>query len=81
MRTNYIEYHLRLQKERPKQGKLFSDEYPEPPAPPSMPALSEPLAEESFSSFGSDDDSAVASISGSHATSVAQSIFNVVSKI
>ena len=77
MRTNYIEYHLRLQEERPKQGKLFSEEYPEPP-PLSAPEPSEPIAEDSYSSFGSDLESAAASTSGLHATSIIQTIFNVV---
>ena len=78
MRTNYIEYHLRLQEHRPKQGKLFSEEYPEPSTPPGTLGPPEPSAEHSFSSFGSEPDSSQAAVSSSHTTSVAQTVFNVV---
>ena len=78
MRTNYIEYHLRLQEHRPKQGKLFCEEYPEPSTPPGLLEPAEPSAEHSYSSFGSEHDSEPASASNIHTTSVAQSIFNVV---
>ena len=78
MRTNYIEYHLRLQEHRPKRGKLFSEEYPEPSTPPGALGPPEPSAEQSFSSFGSEQDSAQAAVSTSHTTSVAQTVFNVV---
>ncbi len=78
MRKNYIEYHLRLQEQRPKQGKLFAEEYPEPVTPPTLPEPPEPSEEYSF---GSDQDADVASTSGTQATSVAQTIFNVVRQI
>ena len=78
MRTNYIEYHLRLHEHRPKQGKLFSEEYPEPSIPAGTLEPAEPSMEHSYSSFGSEDDSPQAAISSSHTTSVAQTIFNVV---
>lgn len=76
MRTNYIEYHLRLQEHRPKQG--LSEEYPEPSTPPGILGPPEPSTEHSFSSFGSEHDSAQAAVSTSHTTSVAQTVFNVV---
>lgn len=78
MRTNYIEYHLRLQEHRPKQGKLFSEEYPEPSVPAGNLESTEPSIEHSYSSFGSEHDLAQAAVSSSHTTSVAQTIFNVV---
>ncbi|KAL3157898.1 hypothetical protein ABBQ32_012307 [Trebouxia sp. C0010 RCD-2024] len=79
MRKNYIEYHLRLQENRPQQGKLFSKEYPEPSTPPGLVAPADPSAEDSYSSFGSEHESALASAT-THTTSVAQTIFNVVSQ-
>lgn len=75
MRTNYIEYHLRLQNQRPKQGKLFAEEYPEPSTPPALQEPSEPSEEYSF---GSSQDGDLPSTSGTQATTVAQTIFNVV---
>ena len=75
MRTNYIEYHLRLQNQRPKQGKLFAEEYPEPSTPPALQEPSEPSEEYSF---GSSQDEDLSSTSGTQATTVAQTIFNVV---
>ena len=75
MRTNYIEYHLRLQNQRPKAGKLFAEEYPEPNTPESL--LDSPEPSETYS-FGSEHDEEVASTSGTQATSVAQTVFNVV---
>jgi len=75
MRTNYIEYHLRLQNQRPKQGKLFAEEYPEPSTPPALQEPSEPSEEYSF---GSSQDEDLPSTSGTQATTVAQTIFNVV---
>ncbi|DBB09681.1 hypothetical protein WJX82_002703 [Trebouxia sp. C0006] len=74
MRTNYIEYHLRLQNQRPKQGKLFAEEYPEPSTPPALQEPSEPSEEYSF---GSSQDGDLPSTSGTQATTVAQTMFNV----
>ena len=78
MRTDYIEYHLRLQKERPKQGKLFSEKYPEPSIPADILEPAELPIELSYSSFGSEHDLGQVADSSSHATNVAQTIFNVV---
>ena len=75
MRTNYIEYHLRLQDQRPKQGKLFAEEYPEPSTPPALQEPSEPSEEYSF---GSSQDDELPTTSGTQATTVVQTIFNVV---
>lgn len=75
MRTNYIEYHLRLQEQRPKQGKLFAQEYPEPSLPQPVVEPSEPSAEYSF---GSSQEIEVASTASTQTTTVAQTVFNVV---
>ena len=75
MRTNYIEYHLRLQQQRPKQGKLFAEEYPEPSLPQPVAEPSEPSAEYSF---GSSQEIEVASTTSTQTTTVAQTVFNVV---
>ena len=76
MRTNYIDYHLRLQEQRPRPGKLFAEEYPEPAPQASLPDSPEPS--EAYT-FGSEHDEDIASTSGTSETSVAQTIFNVVS--
>lgn len=72
MRTNYIEYHLRLQQERPEQGKLFAEEYPELLSP----AYQAFQDEEHL--CGVEDQPELHVNEAAHATSVAQTIFNVV---
>lgn len=75
MRTDYIDYHLRLQQERPEQGKLFSEEYP----PEQLSPVQQPSQDEDFL-CGVEDQPAAQTNDAVHATSVAQTIFNVVCK-
>ena len=72
MRTNYIEYHLRLQQDQPEQGKLFAEEYPDLLSP-----VQQASQDEEFL-CGVEDQPRAQINEAAHATSVAQTIFNVV---